>query len=89
MQRMKSCNSEFHALTVNTVHLSADMDFAQHIFYIPPKIGEAIFFLIVHSLGSVNIYTTVVPFHSQTKKLSLFTHMAMYLCKFVGTKERV
>ena len=41
---MKSCNSEFHALTVNTVHLSADMDFAQHIFYIPPKIGEAIFF---------------------------------------------
>lgn len=89
MQRMKSCNSEFHALTVNTVHLSADMDFAQHIFYIPPKIGEAIFFLIVHSLGSINIYTTDVPFHSQTKKLSLFTHMAMYLCKFVGTKERV
>jgi len=78
MQRMKSCNSEFHALTVNTVHLSADMDFALHIFYIPPKIGEAIFF-----------YTTVAPFHSQTKKLSVFTHMAMYLCKFIGTKERV
>ena len=50
MQRMKSCNSEFHAVTVNPVHLSPDMDFAQHIFYIPPKIVEAIYILfITHS----------------------------------------
>ena len=91
MQRMKSCNSEFHAVTVNPVHLSADMDFAQHIFYIPPKIVEAIYFFLsrIHFIRSINIYTTVVPFHSQTKKLSVFTHVAMYLCKIIGTKERV
>ena len=46
MQRMKSWNSEFHAQAVNSVHLSADMDFALHIFYIPPKIGEAIYFFL-------------------------------------------
>ena len=31
-QRMKGCNSEFHAVPVNPLHLLDDMDFVRHIF---------------------------------------------------------
>ena len=89
MQRMKSCNSEFHAVTVNPVHLSPDMDFAQHIFYIPPKIVEAIysFYQAFIFIGSINIYTTVVQFHSQTKKLSVFTHVTSIYANLLEQKN--
>ena len=79
---MKSCNSEFHALTVNTVHLSADMDFAQHIFYIPPKIGEAIFFnrafirfykYLYHCRTILFTDEKIEPFHSHG-------HVSMQIC---------
>ena len=88
MQRTKSCNSEFHVVTVNPVHLSADMDFALHIFYIPPKIGEAIFFYRAFIMFYKYLY------HCRTisltdEKNERFHSRDQHLCKLTGTKKSV
>ena len=87
MQRMKSCNSEFHSLTVNTGHLSADMrdmDFAQHIFYIPPKIVEAICFFITHSFYRFYKYLyhcrTISLTDEKIERFYSHGHVSMQIC---------